>query len=380
MKESKKNILISGASIAGLTLAYWLHKYGYKVAIVEIAGAPRKGGSPIDIKGEAVDVVRKMGIYEEIAKKKVTTERVCFVNENDKIIASMNPSIMDDKIGEDIEIQREFLVDILYEKVKESVDFIFENTITKIENNAENVIAHFKKGEPRIFDLVIGADGLHSNVRKLVFGKEEDFSKYYGMYAGVVDIEINKNRKNNCILYNTSGKMAGIYNFNNKANAILVFHSKEQIIYDYKNTKEQKEVLNKMFFNEGWKVPQILQKFNESETLYFDAVSQIKMDNWSKNRVVLIGDAAYCASFLTGRGASLAVLGAYTLAEAIKDSEENYSEAFQKYQKRFEPIANKAQSSIKAGALFLVPKTGISKLIRNLLVKTLVPLISILRK
>lgn len=380
MLEERKDILISGASIAGLTMAYWLYKYGYKVTVIEIANAPRKGGSPIDIKGDAVGVVRKMNIYDAITKKKVTTENVCFVNDKDKIIASMNPSIMDDKIGEDIEIQREFLVDILYEEVKDSVNFIFEDTIIKIENNSDNAIVHFKKKKSEAFHLVIGADGLHSNVRKLVFGKEETFSNYYGMYAGVVDIEIDENRKNNCILYNTSGKMAGIYNFNNKANAILVFHSKEQIIYDYKNTKEQKEILNKMFFNEGWKVPQILQKFNESETLYFDAVSQIKMDNWSKNRVVLIGDAAYCASFLTGRGASLAVLGAYTLAEAIKDSEENYSEAFQKYQKRFEPIANKAQSSIKAGALFLVPKTGISKLIRNLLVKTLVPLISILRK
>lgn len=380
MKENKKDILISGASIAGLTLAYWLHRYGYQVTVIEIAAAPREGGSPIDIKGAAVEVVREMGIYASIERRKVTTEKVCFVNRYDRIVSSMDPALADDKIGEDIEIQREYLVDILYQKVKGAVNFIFENTITKIENNKEITTVHFEKGQPQPFHLLVGADGLHSTVRKLVFGKEEAYSRFYGMYAGVIDIELDENRKNSCILYNTPGKMAGVYNFNDKANAILVFHSKKQLTYDHKNLEEQKEILNTAFSTANWKVPEILRKFNETGTLYFDAVAQIKMKKWSENRVVLVGDAAYCASFLTGRGASLAVLGAYTLAEAIRKAGRNYDTAFSNYENEFRPVANKAQSSIKAGALFLVPKTKMIMFLRNVLLKTIVPIMGIMRK
>ncbi len=380
MEERKQKILISGASIAGLTLAYWLEQYGYKVTVIEIAKAPRKGGSPIDIKGEAVEVVRKMGIYGAIEQQKVNTEKVCFVNHEDQVISSMDPSTLDDNLGEDIEIQREFLVDILYHQVKDQVDFIFDNTITKIEDGKDCVNVHFNRGESRSFHLVIGADGLHSNVRSLVFGRESAFIKYYGMYAGVVDIEPSKKRKNSCVLYNSKGKMAGLYNFNDKANAILVFHSKEPLDYNYKNIEQQKDILCDVFSNEKWRVTKILQKFKSSDTLYFDAVSQIRMRGWSKNRVALVGDAAYCASFLTGRGASLATMGAFTLAGAIREAGEDYHIAFKKYEKMLRPMVKKAQSSINMGAFILVPKTKMSIWLRNCFLRTIIPLVSFIRK
>jgi len=375
-----KKILISGASIAGLTLGHWLKKYHYNVTIIEIASHIRKGGSPVDIKGDAVEVVRKMKLFDAIEKKKVTTEKVYFVNRKDKVLASMSPSLMDENTSGDIEIQREFLVDILYEKVKNTVEFIFNNTITRIENNSDNAIVHIKEGASRSFDHVIGADGLHSNVRRLVFGEESSFSIYHGMYAGVVEIDADEQRKNSCTLFNTKGKMAGIYNFNNKANAILVFHSKKEIDYNYKDLKQQKEILMEAFSTDTWEIPEILRRFNNSSTIYFDSVAQIKMKNWSKNRTALVGDAAYCASFLTGRGASLAILGAYTLAVAIKDAGADYNTAFKNYEKIFRPFAERAQSSIKAGAMFLVPKRIMTIWLRNLMLKTIVPIFGTIRK
>ncbi len=358
-------MLISGAGVAGLTLSFWLNKFGYDVSIIEMAGVLRRKGSPVDIKGPAVPVAREMNVLASIRSREIRTQRVVFVDSEDRALAEVDPSQLHDEPGEDVEIQREDLIDILYESVKEEVRLIYNSSIVKVEQTDDQVNVVFTDGSEGSYNLLLGADGLHSNVRKIVFGSEERFTKFYGMYAGVVEIDEKYGEENSCTLFNESGKMAGIYNFKGKANAILVFHSPDPVEYDHRNTDQKKEILYQFFSSGQWKIGRILETFRNAEDFYFDSIAQVRMNSWTHHRTALVGDAAYCASFLTGRGTSLAMIGAYELARALQESAGDHTLAFRKYEMRLRPLVKKYQSDIKGGALFLVPRTKLQILIRN---------------
>lgn len=363
MEPKNKSILISGASIAGLTLAYWLEHYGFKVTVVEIASEPRQGGSPIDVRGRALAVAERMGILEKIKAAKMNTERIVFSNAQNRTTGSMKPDTGAD--GLDIELERSHLVGILYGMTCGKVEYLFENSIASIIEHNDGIDAEFRQGDKRSFDYIIGADGLHSVVRKLAFGEEEKFSYYLGLYVSVFDVDEKTGMKNHCQLFNVPGRLACTYSFNNKAVAMLAFRSGEQINYDYKDMGQQKELLLSIYKNDSWKVPEILAALKGTDKLYFDSVSQIKMTSWTKGRVALTGDAAYCASFLSGMGITLAMTGATALADELFRAHGDHTIAFPEYDRIFRPYVEPVQAGMARMAGFLVPQTNCGIWLRN---------------
>lgn len=362
----KKQVLISGASIAGLTLAYWLNKYGYKVTIVEISPGLRRGGSPIDVRGDALDVAREMGILEKIkAKKFVHTDEM--VNAKNETILTFSINNQAEYQG-DIEIHRDDLVDILYDNIRnKEIEFLFENRVEKLTQHADKVEVIFKKGGSRNFDFVFGADGTHSGIRKLVFGNEEKYSKFFGAYFAIVEApQIKPNKPDSGVIYHEPGKMAALYPFKQAVNAMLIFRS-PGLNWDYRDHEQHKQILKDHFKNGSWRIPEVLDTMLHSDNLYFDEVCQIHMPAWAKDRVALVGDAAYTTSFPTGMGTSLAMQGAALLARELHVSGGDYSSAFSTYYASYKPFVESIQARIVRGLNFSVPETeeGIEEAIQR---------------
>lgn len=348
--DFNKTVLISGASFAGLTLAYWLNKFRYNVTLVEISSGIRKGGSPIEVRGEALNIVKEMGLLEKITAKRLT------VNVNKRMVNAKNETLFswNHSEGDDIEIDRDDLLDILEESIPKNVEFLYQNRITEIKQTDETVNVTFKNGENQNFDFVFGADGTHSSVRKMVFGNEADFSVFFGAYFATCETkEISTNEG---VIYNEPGKMAGIFPFRNSTQATIVFRSLK-LNYDYKDQEQQKQILKENFKNSVWKIPQIIDIMVKSDNVYFDEICQIKMSSWSKNRIALVGDAAHTAGFPTGMGTTLAIQGSATLAKSLYELKGDYKSAFLKYYESYRPFVDNVQAKIEDGLNFTVPKT-----------------------
>ncbi|MBS1633994.1 MAG: FAD-dependent monooxygenase [Bacteroidetes bacterium] len=353
----KNQVLISGASFAGLTLAYWLHKYGYQVTIVEISKSLRKEGAPIDVRGEALHIAEEMGILEKIKAKEVLEgNEIQMVNAQNETMAAFSINGQDEYLG-DIEIFREDLIDILFENIPhDEMEILFNNSIEKIIQNEDNVEVIFKHGEKRIFDFVFGADGTHSVVRRLIFGEEAGFSKFFGEYFAFTEAPAIQGIPNARLIYNEPGKMAMITHFRKTTNVGLIFRS-TQLNYDYKNREQHRQILKDHFQgNNSWRIPEILGVLLHSDNLYFDEVCQIHMPAWSNGRVALIGDAAHAASFHTGMGTSLAIQGATILAKELH-SNADYKIAFANYYNKYKPYVETVQAKITRGMNLLVPET-----------------------
>lgn len=359
----KKEVLISGASIAGLTLAYWMNHYGYKVTVVEISNGLRRGGSPIDVRGNALDVAVKMGILDKIkAKEFIHTDEM--VNAQNETLVTFNINTQSEYNG-DIEIRRDDLTDILFEHIPAGeVTFLFQNRIEKLVQYPDKVAVTFKNGGTQDFDFVFGADGTHSAVRKLVFGEEAQYSKFFGAYFAIVEAKGIKHDRGG-VIYREPGKLAALYPFKNAVNAFVVFRS-PKLNYDYRNDAQHKEMLQEHFGDSGWRIPEILEAMVNADNLYFDEVCQIHMPAWTAGRVALVGDAAHTAGFPTGMGTSLAMEGATLLAKELS-GEEDYHTAFAKYNERYRPYVENVQSRIIRGLNWLVPETaeGIQEAIRR---------------
>lgn len=353
----KKRVLIVGASFAGLTLAYWLHKFGYQVTVVELGTELRTGGSPIDVRGEALDIVREMGIYDQIkANEFVHTDEI--VNADDQTLATFAINTLEEYLG-DIEIHRGDLVKIIYEAIpKEEVEIVFGNSITTLIQHENEVEVSFQKGGRKMYDFVFGTDGTHSTVRKLAFGPEDTFKKFLGVYfAFAIADQIQTGRpKSTGIVYRELGKQAVIYQFKNGANAILLFRA-PKLDWNYRNPEQPKKILREYFAgNTHWKLPEILDAMLGADDLYFDEACQIHMPSWTTGRVGLIGDAAYAPSFFTGMGTSLAIQGATLLAKELH-ANEDYQTAFANYNEQFKPFVESIQARVTYGLKVQLPET-----------------------
>lgn len=362
-----KNILISGAGIAGTTLAFWLKKFGFNPTIIEIAPKLREGGYAIDFMGAGYDVAEKMGIIPLLEKADINVSKVGFVDTNNNEKGSMNyakiKKLMNNRA---FTLLRSDLTKVIYENLNNEVEIIFGDTIEKVEQTKENIIVTFRSGKSRSFDLLVGADGLHSVVRNLTFGSEEQFEKYYGYYTSSFTLE-NYSPKNRAFLMcNVPGKQAAVYAYSDKKTAtFFVFASPDKLKYDHHDVNKQKQILKDEFMNMGWRCPEILSRIDSSPDFYFDSISQIKMDNWSKGRVTLVGDACDCPSLLSGKGSTLAMTGAYILAGELKQANGNYEIAFKNYEDLFKPFISKKQKSAQGFAKSFIPKSNFGIWVRN---------------
>lgn len=373
-----KNILISGAGIAGTTLAYWLKKFGFNPTVVESSPKLREGGYGIDFWGAGFEVAEKMHIVPDLQQADIGISELLFVDQDNHRKGALNyQKIKKMMKGRAVTLLRSDLAKIIYQHIDNNIEIIFGDTITQIEQGERDVSVTFKNVKPRRFDLVVGADGLHSNVRDLVFGEEAAFEKYYGYYTASFTFENQDDTGKAFLTYNVPKKQAAIYSSHKSKSAFFIFSSPQKLSYNHHDIEAQKEILRREFENVGWKCPDLLAEMDTAFDFYFDTVSQIQMDNWSKGRVTLVGDACDCPSLLSGQGSTLAMVGAYILAGELKEADGNYKAAYANYQRLFKPFIDKKQKIAQSFSKSLVPQSWLGIWMRNMFMNLMfLPLLS----
>lgn len=355
----EKNVIISGASFAGLSTAYWMNKLGYNVTVVEVANELRKGGTPVNIRGNTVDIVKRMGIFEQIKSNRLSIEMWEFKNADDVTEGSMILRQEGaEQLDDEYEIERNTLLNMLFDTVKKDVEFIFNNSITALNETKEGIEVSFKDGSQREFDLVFGCDGLHSTVRKLWFGEETEYTHFLGQYFSISIVNKLLIRQNTTQMYNVPDKTVMLNAYNNKTDIILCFGSEKEISYDYRDVEQQRKIILEQFEGQGWRTAELLEEVKNAPNFYFDKLCQIKMPSWTKGRVALVGDAGYCPSPAAGMGGSLAIDGASALADSLQKHKGNFELAFQDYNKDFRPFIEEVQAdAVRVGLEQLILKT-----------------------
>lgn len=336
-----KNILISGASIAGLSTAWWLNHLGYKVTVVELAAAPRTAGAAVDIRDATVDIVKRMGLYEKLKAKSLQVELMEFKNTDDVT----ENSIAVPSEHEDVEIERPEFMDIVLADLNHQVEFLFNDRITDLAETANGMTVTFKSGLQRPFDLVLGCDGMHSGVRKLWFGEESDYAHFLEGYFSITIVPKLLVPTSTMQGYNEPGKAVMLNAYNGKTDIIFCFVAEQEIAYDYRDIAQQRQLIKRNFAGGGWRSEELLNEIDNADNFYFDKFCQIKMPSWTKGRVALVGDAAYCASPAAGMGASLSIAGAAALADALVKYDGNHAQAFEEYNKMLRPFIEEVQAN-----------------------------------
>jgi 2-polyprenyl-6-methoxyphenol hydroxylase-like FAD-dependent oxidoreductase len=366
-------VLISGASIAGPTLAYWLHRYGFTVTVVEKASTPRGGGYPIDVRGTAVEVVRRMGILPRLRDAHLDTGRFTFLDADGGRVAALDAGTVAGSVeGHDLEVPRGDLTAILYATVQDDVEFLFNDSIDTLDQSEHGVDVTFRSGSQRTFDLVIGADGIHSRTRELVLGPEEQFDRYLGYAVAVCTVPNTFGLSREVALWSTPGRSAALYatGDDNELNAFLTFHQPEQPLAALHDPEARWDLVARTFAGAGWEVPGIVNAMRHADDPFFDVVSQIRMPTWSNGRVAVVGDAAYAPSFLTGQGSSLALAGAYMLAHSLTTNLD-HGAAFSAYERDTRDFVTMNQALVDNGGARLFPTTAEALERRNAMLRGL---------
>lgn len=353
-----KKVLVSGASFAGLTTAYWFNKMGYKVTIVEISNHLKMGGSPVDIKDSAVDIVKRMGLFDQIKASRLELERLEFKNADDVT----GHTLLLKQPGEELpdnefEIQRDVLLNMLFNTIKNDVDFVFNNSITLLEEKGDFVEATFKYGFKNQFEFVFGCDGIHSAVRRIWFGNETEYSHFLGQYFSITIVNKFLIPDHTLQLYAEPNKGIILNAYNNKTDIVFTFRPEKEIPYDFRNQEQQKNIILEQLEGMSWRTSELKKEFFKSKSWYFDKFCQIKMPSWTKGRVALVGDAGYCASPAAGMGGSLAIIGATALADAFEKHNGKFDLAFSDYNNELRPFIEEVQAGAVAMLVQLLPRT-----------------------
>jgi 2-polyprenyl-6-methoxyphenol hydroxylase-like FAD-dependent oxidoreductase len=331
-------IFISGAGIAGLTVAYWLRSYGFIPTVVERAPSLLAGGYKIDVRGTALEVLRRMRIHHAVVAAGTDMQGASLVDREGKVINEMSGDAFGHRVGEDVEIVRGALCQILKDNIADA-EFIFGDSIRALSQRSDGVKVEFTKNSPREFDLVIGADGLHSNVRGIAFGEEARFIRDLGLYLCVYTVPNYLNLDRVEIQYSELGRIAAIWSSRGDANAKACFgFAAPSIHIDLRDRAQQQQVLTNVYKDIGLEVPTLLEMMPDAADYYFDVAAQIHMPHWSQGRDVLAGDAGYCASPMSGQGTSLALIGAYVLAGELAAASGAHQIAFDRYEREMRPF------------------------------------------
>ena len=361
-------VAINGAGIAGGCLAYWLERSGHDVVLIEKAPQFRTGGYAVDFWGVGYTVAERMGILPEVRAHGYTFREVRDVDKRGRKVGGFSTDSLRQSLMDRItSVPRGDLAAAIYRTIGSRVETLFDNSISAIDERATGVLVSFEHGTARQFDLVIGADGLHSTVRALVFGPERQFEKPLGYRVATFEVEGYRPRDELIgVTYTTPGRQVGRFALRGDRTIFSFLFSSEKLSGpEPRNPTERKAVLHQVFADAGWECPQILHAMDQISDVYYDRVSQIRMDGWSKGRVMLIGDAAACVSLMAGEGAGLAMTEAYVLAGELNGAGQDYQAAFRRYEQLMRPFVEGKQKLALYFAAAFVPKTWAGVWLRN---------------
>ncbi|MGW4642489.1 FAD-dependent monooxygenase [Sphaerisporangium sp. NPDC004334] len=362
-----RTVLISGAGIAGPTLAYWLARHGMRPTVVERATTVRSSGSPVDVRGPAVEVAERMGIMPRLREAATDVRGLSFVDAAGRRVGRVNMRAVQRAAGSrEVELPRGDLASILSEASRDHVELLFGDSITTLSQDPGGVEVTFERAAPRRFDLVIGADGLHSTVRRLAFGPEPGYVRHAGVWVATLRLDRPAEDPHHVVMHNTPGRAVAVHpSMGGPALAAFMFRGPMVPDFDHRDAGQHKRMIADAYAGGSWRVPELLEQVRSTDDLYFDSVSVVDLPRWSRDRVAVLGDAASCVS-LFGNGSTLAIAGAHTLAEELAASPADHAAAFERFETRHRMLVEPKQRGVDQAAAMMIPATSAGILTRNL--------------
>ncbi|MBI1181172.1 MAG: FAD-binding domain [Alphaproteobacteria bacterium] len=367
--QTGRRVLISGCGIAGPALAYWLLRYGFLPTIVERAPQPRESGYMIDFWGAGFTVAERMGLLPRLRETGYDIQEVRLVDGSGRRVGGFPGRVFRAALGDRfVSLPRGDLAKALYDQVADRAECVFGDSIAAIEPGERDVRVTFEHGASRTVDLVIGADGLHSAVRRLTFGGEDSFERFLGYQVAAFNTPDYPHRDQDIyVSHSTPGRQIARYSLRDgRTGLFMVFRDPERIAEGRRDVAAQKALIRSALDGMGWETPDILRALEQTDDLYFDSVSQIRLQAWSRGRVALLGDAAFCPSLVAGEGSSMAMAGAYLLAGELKAAAGGHRQAFERFERMFRPLVERKQVAAEKFADWFAPRTATALTLRNL--------------
>jgi 2-polyprenyl-6-methoxyphenol hydroxylase-like FAD-dependent oxidoreductase len=367
-------VIINGAGIGGPTLAYWLQKAGHEVVLVEAAPRLRTGGYVIDFWGLGYDIVEKMGLLPRVRELGYQVRELRFVDRQARKCGGFPVAAIGRLTrGRFTTLRRADLAATIYGALDGTVETIFGDSVAGVQEVGGRARVSFDHAPPREADLLVGADGLHSRVRRLAFGPEAEFEVPLGYHVAAFAVEGYRPREELVyVSHAVPGRQISRWSMRGDKTLFLFVFRDEYLAGDNPSTEqERKSALARVFADVGWECPRILEGMASVGSIYFDRVSQIRMDRWTKGRTALVGDAAACVSLMAGEGAGLAMAEAYVLAGELCNCGSDYGAAFARYQERMMPFLRRKQASALRFASSFAPKSAFGITFRNLVTSLL---------
>jgi 2-polyprenyl-6-methoxyphenol hydroxylase-like FAD-dependent oxidoreductase len=344
-------VLVSGAGIAGPALAYWLQRFGYQVTLIERAATLRPGGQAIDVRGVAVEVLKSMGLYDaSYARRTHMRGSSALDSDGNEIWRSEERSFSGGRFGsDDIELFRDDLIQLLYQATQGAAEYLWDDSIVAVEQSARGLQVSFERERSREFELLVGADGLHSNVRRLVFSEQEaTYLQSFGIGLAIFSTPNLLQLRDWQFSYRDAASGYILYpNLDNSQLRVNLGFALQSTNAWREGIGAQKALVAERCAHMRWQIPRLLEAMWTSTDFYFGDVAQVKMPGWSNGRVILLGDAAFCPSPFSGQGTSLALVGAYVLAKELLRTPGDVHRAFERYESRMRPYVELNQALVK---------------------------------
>ena len=365
---NKLRVLICGAGIAGPSVAHGCLRHGLEPTLIERAPVFRAGGYMIDVWGVGFDMLERYGLLEAARARGYLFDRLRFVSAHGRERSAIGGELFRRALGgRFFSIPRGDLAQVIYETIENRAEVLYGTSLQALRQYPGGVEVELSAGQSRQFDVVIGADGLHSRVRELAFGPQAGFERSLGyLAASFIACDYPHRDEGVYVSFARPGRQVSRYAMRGGRSAFLfVWAEAGTAALRAHDSQAQKELLRARFADDGWEVPEILERLEAADELYFDTVSQIRMPRWTAGRIALVGDAAYSPSLLAGAGAAFAMLGAYLLMWELQQANGDLTRAFCAYERRLRPYMARQQQAAARFAGSFAPKTALGLGVRD---------------